>query len=214
MCLFIHVNYAEVAKVLEFLRYWYAWYIESIFYIKVYSIYIFYFIYILDSRCKSNKDGPIWWQGKYRQERDTLICKYKQILIQFHFIFLVYSFVKRCTQETQISDSSEIESNTTVVAIFLSILNPMEFHLVKSRRENFHHDHIPFNLERNKNSFSCVCAQKILHERIFSKIYLHLKFIFVKITQSDCDCVIFRLRKTLSVIVCLFQNFPRIIHSQ
>ena len=32
---------------------------------------------------------------------------------------------------------------------FLSILNHMDFHLVQNRKENCHHDHIPFNMEGN-----------------------------------------------------------------
>ena len=33
------------------------------------------------------------------------------------------------------------------VIVFLSILNQMEFHLVQNRKENCHHDDIPFNLK-------------------------------------------------------------------
>ena len=33
--------------------------------------------------------------------------------------------------------------------VFLSILNQMEFHLVQNRKENRHHDHIPFTLNEN-----------------------------------------------------------------
>ena len=36
-----------------------------------------------------------------------------------------------------------------VVTVFLSNLNQMEIHLVQNRKENCHHDHIPFNLKRN-----------------------------------------------------------------
>ena len=38
-----------------------------------------------------------------------------------------------------------------VVTVFLSILSQMDFHLVRNRRENCHHDHIPFNVEVNSN---------------------------------------------------------------
>ena len=34
-------------------------------------------------------------------------------------------------------------------SIFLSILNQMEFHFVQYRKENCHHDHIPFNVKGN-----------------------------------------------------------------
>ena len=39
-----------------------------------------------------------------------------------------------------------------LVTVFLSILNEMEFHLVQNRKENCHHDHIPFNVKGNGNT--------------------------------------------------------------
>ena len=38
-----------------------------------------------------------------------------------------------------------------VVTVLLSILNQMELHQVQNRKENCHHDHIPFNLKGNGN---------------------------------------------------------------
>ena len=38
-----------------------------------------------------------------------------------------------------------------VVTFFLSSLNQMEFHLVQARKENCHHDHIPFKVKGNGN---------------------------------------------------------------
>ena len=38
-----------------------------------------------------------------------------------------------------------------VVTVFISILIQMEFHLVQNRKENCHHDHIPFNFKGNGN---------------------------------------------------------------
>ena len=40
-----------------------------------------------------------------------------------------------------------------VVTVFLSLSNQMEFHLVKNRAENSHHDHISFNLKGKRNHF-------------------------------------------------------------
>ena len=38
-------------------------------------------------------------------------------------------------------------------------LTQMEFHLVQNRKENCHHDHIPFNVKGNGNiAFSVYCA--------------------------------------------------------
>ena len=34
-----------------------------------------------------------------------------------------------------------------VVTVFLTISNQMDFHLVQNRKENCHHDHIPFNVK-------------------------------------------------------------------
>ena len=36
-----------------------------------------------------------------------------------------------------------------VMTVSLPILNQIEFHLVQNRKENCHHDHIPFNLKGN-----------------------------------------------------------------
>ena len=57
------------------------------------------------------------------------------------------------------------------VAVILSILNQLEFHLIQNRNENSHQDHIPFNLKGNGNLFSDfrflpVCMQ--LHFILFS----------------------------------------------
>ena len=48
-----------------------------------------------------------------------------------------------------ISISFHIEWDMIVVTVFLSILNQREFHLVQNRRENCHHDEIPFILKGN-----------------------------------------------------------------
>ena len=34
---------------------------------------------------------------------------------------------------------------------FFSILNQMKFHLGQNRKDNCHHDHIPFNVKGNEN---------------------------------------------------------------
>ena len=53
--------------------------------------------------------------------------------------------------ENCISISFHIEWDMIVVTVFLSILNQMEVHLVQNRKENCHHDHIPFNMKGNGN---------------------------------------------------------------
>ena len=53
--------------------------------------------------------------------------------------------------ENYISISFPIEWDMIVVRVFLSILDQMGFHLVKNRKENRHHDHIPFNVKENGN---------------------------------------------------------------
>ena len=38
-----------------------------------------------------------------------------------------------------------------VVTVFLSILNQMQYHLVQNLKENYRHDHTPFNVKGNGN---------------------------------------------------------------
>ena len=53
--------------------------------------------------------------------------------------------------ENFISRSFQIEWDMIMVTVFLSIWNQMDFHLVQNRKENCHHDHIPFNVKGNGN---------------------------------------------------------------
>ena len=53
--------------------------------------------------------------------------------------------------ENSISISFHIEWDMIVVTVCLSILNQMEFHLVQNRKENCHHNHIPFNVKGKEN---------------------------------------------------------------
>ena len=45
-----------------------------------------------------------------------------------------------------------------VVTVFYSILNLMEIHVVQNRKENCHHDHIPFHLKGNRIQIFSVCG--------------------------------------------------------
>ena len=47
-----------------------------------------------------------------------------------------------------------------VVTVFLSILNQIEFHLIQNRKENCHHDHIPFNVKENGNIVFSWCTKR------------------------------------------------------
>ena len=49
--------------------------------------------------------------------------------------------------ENYISISFHVEWDMILETVFLSILNKMEFHLVKNKIKNCHQDHIPFNLK-------------------------------------------------------------------
>ena len=53
--------------------------------------------------------------------------------------------------ENYISNSYHIEWDMIVVTVFLSILSQMEVYLVQNWKENCHHDHIPFNVNRIGN---------------------------------------------------------------
>ena len=63
-------------------------------------------------------------------------------------IILTYIYIH---WENYISNSFQIEWNMIVVTDFLSTLNQMEFHLAQNRKENCHHNHIPFNVKENGN---------------------------------------------------------------
>ena len=54
-----------------------------------------------------------------------------------------------------------------MVTVFLSILNQMEFHLVQNRKENCHHDHIPFNVRGIGNIVFSVYGEKIRVTTLF-----------------------------------------------
>ena len=57
----------------------------------------------------------------------------------------------RLNWENYISISFHSEWDMIVGTVFLSILNQMEFYLVQNRKENSHHDHIPFDVKGNGN---------------------------------------------------------------
>ena len=48
--------------------------------------------------------------------------------------------------QNYINESFQIERKMIVVTVFFLILNQMEILLVQNRKENCHHDHIPFNV--------------------------------------------------------------------
>ena len=64
--------------------------------------------------------------------------------------------------ENLISNSFHIEWDMIVVMVFLLILNQMEIHLVLSRKENRHHDHIPLNVRRNRILVSSVYVRSLV----------------------------------------------------
>ena len=59
------------------------------------------------------------------------------------------------------NNNNNNEWDTIVVTVFLLILNQMEFHLVQNRKENCHHDYIPFNVKGNRNIVFSVYAVSI-----------------------------------------------------
>ena len=59
--------------------------------------------------------------------------------------------------------------------VFLSILNEMDFHLVKNRKENCHHDQTPFNMKGNGI---------LVFSVHYSKLRL-MKFLKLSINSSD-----------------------------
>ena len=89
------------------------------------------------------------------------------ILIGYQWLAWTYRscwILCRVHWENSHSISFQIEWETIVVTVFLLILNQMKFHLVsvsdlnqmefnlvQNRKENCHHEHIPFNLKGNRN---------------------------------------------------------------
>ena len=53
-----------------------------------------------------------------------------------------------------------------VVTVFLSISSQIEFHFVQNRKENCHHDHIPFNLKGNGTRVFSMHDGKGIHQKI------------------------------------------------
>ena len=70
---------------------------------------------------------------------DTICLKLRKLYIRNKQIGLYW--------ENYISISFHIEWDMIVMTVFPSILNQIEFHLVQNRKENCHHDHIPFNVK-------------------------------------------------------------------
>ena len=57
-----------------------------------------------------------------------------------------------------------LNSFRVLFKLFLSILNQMEFHLVQNRKENCHHDHIPFNVKGNGNIVFSVLSRALFKQ--------------------------------------------------
>ena len=93
-------------------------------------------------------------------------------------------------RENYISISFHIELDIIVVTVFLSILNQMDFHLVQNRKENYHHDHIPFNVKGNRNIVFSVRIWLALSElqRLFRSALLLHCFILLASRRSQSVC--------------------------
>ena len=76
--------------------------------------------------------------------------------------------------ENYLSFSFHIEWDMIVVTVLLSIFNQMEFDLVQNRKENCHHDHIPFNLKGNGNIVFSVYMHSLC---LLFWIYAHCRYI-------------------------------------
>ena len=83
--------------------------------------------------------GPIFFGGGF-----ALITNDWQKLAQFGEGFALIS------DDWGKSRPILCQSLEIVVTVFLSILNQIEFHLACNRKENCHHDHIPFNMKGNE----------------------------------------------------------------
>ena len=68
-----------------------------------------------------------------------------------NFLLKKYS-LRRC----QVSDFFQIERNIIVVTVFLSIISLTDFYFHPNKNENFHYDHIHFNLNGIRKRFICL----------------------------------------------------------
>ena len=73
-------------------------------------------------------------------------------------------------RENFVSISYHIEWDMIVVTVFLSTLNQMKFQLGQNRKEYCHHDHIPFNVIGNGNSFLGVTPTLLLSDHIGTSV--------------------------------------------
>ena len=80
------------------------------------------------------------------------------------------------------------------------ILNQMEFHLVQNRKENCHHDHIPFNLKGNGNIYISICFQiewDMIVVSVFLSILNQMEYSFLSV--PSCRAVVQRVYEWKSI---------------
>ena len=106
-----------------------------------------------------------------------------------------------------------------VVTVFFTIFNQMEFHLVQNRKENCHHDHIPFNLKGNRirvlsvyrNSILDVISSLFLVDRWSAETIRFLHHVFVLSTlHSSKSFICFKHFASLQKQIFLLQNNKKI----
>jgi len=118
----------------------------------------------------------------------------------------MYGIVQTYTEKTICSISFQIEWDLIVVSVFLSILNQIEFHLVQNRKENCHHDHIPFNLKENRIRVFSVYEIFISHIHIcYSRKYFF--FIDYALTQTFMISRYIIYRKYIYIIYIYYIRF-------
>ena len=58
-----------------------------------------------------------------------------------------YNFKLKNEYQFVVYQKIRVEKQSAAIQMNLRILNQMDFHLVQNRKENYHHDHIPFNVK-------------------------------------------------------------------
>ena len=88
-----------------------------------------------------------------------------------------------------------------MVTDLFSILNQMEFHLVQNRKENCHHDHIPFNVKRIGNIVFAVCWSNY-----YGTDFSFLRSYPISLRKFQCSQICLRTEKSFRNLIKLNPN--------
>ena len=100
------------------------------------------------------------WICPYMNFRRTCVAMSRPLSVLKKLQTFCKLMLARATRRNYISISFHIEWDMIVMTVFLSILNQMNIHLFQNRKENCHHDHIPFNVKGKCHAFTKNCSAR------------------------------------------------------